>query len=93
MHLRLLAFVMSFLCEVVRVGSGVLQKQSGEYSPDPLRSAPGSVPAELLREAASELNSLQETRNKKPKQHIFLLSVFQNLGWFSGFWLLGSVRS
>ncbi|XP_013870803.1 R-spondin-4 [Austrofundulus limnaeus] len=28
MHLRLLAFVMSFLCEVVRVGSGVLQKQS-----------------------------------------------------------------
>ncbi|XP_037831089.1 R-spondin-4 isoform X2 [Kryptolebias marmoratus] len=30
MHLRLFAFVMSFLCEVIRMGSGIAQKQSAQ---------------------------------------------------------------
>lgn len=30
MHLRLFAIVMSLFCEVIRMGSGIMQKQSGE---------------------------------------------------------------
>lgn len=32
MHLRHFAIVISLVCEVIRMGSGVVQKQTGEYA-------------------------------------------------------------